>query len=157
MVAATKASQGPLGPAGALECTHSAYTSSQAGLPIGLFGEVWLRQFRAPPIGSLFTLSPSHTHTHTLSFFCFMSFPASCPIISLCSFSCVHISPARSTHVHNYPGLDNQVRLTVCPCAIGFPFIAATYTFVPSRPLFMSSFSCPCCAHICTLVCHFEN
>ena len=36
----------------------------------------------------------------------------------------------------------------VCPCALctWFLFIATTYTFVLSCPLFMSSSFCPCCA-----------
>ena len=40
-----------------------------------------------------------------------------------------------------------------CPCALGSPFISTTHThtFVPSRPLVMSSFSCLLCARACTL------
>ena len=56
------------------------------------------------------------------------------------SFVCAHIGPGLSVYVHIYnpgfrsPGLDNEVRLIGCPCALGFSFIATTHTFVPSRP-----------------------
>ena len=75
---------------------------------------------------------------------------ASCPVISLRSFSSVHIGPALSLYTHIYfnpglrsPGLDNEVGGHCLFLVIWFSFITTTYIFVPSCPLLMSSPSCP--------------
>ena len=55
------------------------------------------------------------------------------------------------TQVSGRPGLYNEVGFHRLSLSTWFLFIATTYTFVPSCPLFMSSFSCLCCAHTCTI------
>ena len=98
---------------------------------------------------------PSHT------FVLLFSFMSSCLHVFhlILSFVCAHIGPGLSVYVRNYmyitqalggPSVYNEVGFIVCPCALGSPFIKATCTFVPSRPLVMSSFFCPLRAHTCT-------
>ena len=65
-------------------------------------------------------------YLHFLSFFRFMSLPASCPVISLLSFSCAHIGPGLSTYARIYlkPRLQvayNEVGLIVCSWSLGSP------------------------------------
>ena len=104
-----------------------------------------------------FPFSSFPLFTHFLSFFCFMSFLASCPFISLLSFSCAHIGPGLSLYAHIHCTFGFQVAQvlimrTACPCASGSLFIATTHTFVPSVLFPTSSSFCPCCAqmHICS-------
>ena len=105
----------------------------------------------------LFILSP---FTHLLFPLFFHVLLSSCLVIS--SFSsfartlvpalvCTCTSTYILTQVLGRPGLYNEVGFIGCPCALGSPFISTTRTFVPSRPLVMSSFSCLLCAHTCTL------
>ena len=71
------------------------------------------------------------------------------------SFFCAHSGPALSVYVHNYIYLNPMFQvaqgLTMRRVSL---FVPAH--FVPlhrnhlSRPLFMSSSFCPCCAHTCT-------
>ena len=92
-----------------------------------------------PSICSPFIPSPSH--------FCFLfSFMSSCLHVWSSSFSssCVR---AFTYLVSGRPGLYNEVGF-IGPCALGYPLISTTRTFVPSRP---PGHSFVFCAHTCTL------
>ena len=116
------------------------------------FGFVGSRPLHLVPLSSF----PLHTLLFPLFFHVLLS---SCLVIS--SFSsfvrtlvpalvCTCTSTYILTQVFRHPGLYNEVGFIGCPCALGSPFISTTRTFVPSRPLVMSSFFCLLCAHTCT-------
>ena len=122
---------------------HTQHLHFQPGLH-RFFNEVRLHWFPSPPFGSPFHSFP---FTHLFLLFLFMSSLASCPFISLLSFSCAHNGLGLSLYAHIYfytqvlgrPGLDNEVGFIGCPCALGFSFIATTHTHFVSV---LSSFSC---------------
>ena len=155
VVAATKVCSRFFGTCRDLGCTYSVHIQTRQVF-LGRFNEFRLHRFSSPPFGSPFIPSPSHT---------FVSSFLSCPPVFMSGhlilfFVCAHMVPALvctctstyiSTQVLGRPGLYNEVGFIGCPCALGSPFISTTRTFVPSRPLVMSSFSCLLCAHTCTL------
>ena len=116
-----------------LRCTHSTHFSNKAGLPRFFNVRFGFIGFRPLHLGSFFILSPPQTSSFL---FLFMSF-----CLTFLSFICAHNGPAFSTFEHNLPSTqvsgrpgDNEVGFIGCPCALVFPFIAATHTFVASRP-----------------------
>ena len=110
------------------------------------FGFIGSRPLHLVP---LFHPFPLHTLLFPLSFHVFPCF-MSCHLTPLFLLR-AHNGPGLSLHAHIHgtlrfqgrPGSDNEVWLTVCLCASGPLFIATTYTFALSCPLFMSSSFCP--------------
>ena len=134
---------------------HTARTLQTRQVFLGLSSEVWFHRFLAPPFGSPF--HPSLSHTHLFSSF------LSCPpafISPLLSFARTLVQPLvctcaftpTSTLGFRLPRFDNEVAFHCLSLCTWFLFITTTYTFVLSCPLFSSSSSCPCCVHTCTIV-----
>ena len=121
---------------------HTQRIQSNEARSLGVSSEVWFHRFSSPPFGSPFILSPSHTSVssfffHVLLSSCFVI--SSFPLFARTSVLALACTCTSTTQFLGRPGLDNEVRLIGCPCALGFSFIATTHTFAPSRPPLMSS------------------
>ena len=119
---------------------------SEARSTYSVSNEVWFCWFPSPSFGF-----PSHSFPLDIPSFppSFHIFLSSCSVISSLSFFCAHTAQPLVCTCTTYfnlgfrsPGLYNEVgfhRLSLCAW---FPFIATTYTFVASCPLFMPSLFC---------------
>ena len=138
-----------------LRCTHSMYILTRQVF-LGRCNEVWFHPFPSPSFG--FPFHPFALHILLFLLFSFMSFLASCPVISLpvsLAFTSVRaLVSTRTSTVHlgfRSPGSDNE---------FGSPFVPVhlvPFSSQPRTPLScLVLFSCLHlfvlgCAHPCTL------
>ena len=111
---------------------HTQRIQSNEARSLGLVSSVLV-----PSIWFPFSSFPLHTlllppFFHVLLSSCFVI--SSFPLFSHTSVLALACTCASTTQFLGRPGLDNEVRLIGCPCALGFSFIATTRTFVLSRP-----------------------
>ena len=136
-----------------LRCTHSTYILTRQGF-LGLGDEVWFHRFPSPAFGFPFHPLP-FTHLFFSSFLsCLSSLHvlSSHPFLSFAYTSVLALGCTRTSTVHLYRFQVAQVLimrfgLFFVPVHLVPLFIATTHAFVPSVLSFMSSSSCPRCAH----------